>query len=215
MTTLELRVDAAITAGNRAQLYSLVAAAFRFPSSAFLDSVQSGGFRAAVEAAASRLPYPLEIAGPLGQGTTLDEAAFVQEYMAHFDVGGPSGPPCTLYEGEIGGGRLKVIEEVLRLYHYFGLQLADENGKRERPDHLALELEFLHALTTKEAELIERGLDPSAYRRAQRDFLRFHVADLVEQVQAMVAPRGIPFYSDLVALASAFCQAEQAHLSGL
>ena len=42
--------------------------------------------------------------------------------------------------------------EVSEFYKHFGLNMNQEEGKRELPDHLCAELEFLHFLTFKEAQ---------------------------------------------------------------
>jgi DMSO reductase family type II enzyme chaperone len=136
---------------------------------------------------------------------------FQSAYIGLFEVGGEMGAPSPLYEGEYGGGRMKVMEEVLRFYHYFGLRLSEE--KRDRPDHLASELEFMHLLTFKETEGLLQGADRSAYRQAEHDFLRFHLTDFVASVAGKIGGRGAPFYSDLAQLAHGFCAKEFAYLS--
>ena len=106
---------------------------------------------------------------------------------------------------------MKVIEEVLRFYHYFGLRLSED--KRDRPDHLASELEFMHVLTFKETEGLLQGVDRSAYRQAERDFLRFHLGDFVAVVANKIGARGAPFYSELAQVAHSFCAKELAYLA--
>ncbi len=213
-TELVPRVEV-IPTWNRSRLYSMLAYGFRFPEPARYEAIQGGAVLGATRAAIVGLPYPLAAPADLGTNLELSHEAFAQEYTSLFDVGGGDGPPCCLYEAEFGGGRLKVLEEVLRYYHHFGLQLAQGPGERDRPDHLGTELTFLHALTFKEAELLDGGREVAAYRRAERDFLRFHLTDFVAEVAAMVVPRGIPFYSELAGLAKRFCQAEQTYLAGL
>lgn len=103
------------------------------------------------------------------------------------------------------------MEEVLRFYHYFGLRISED--KRDRPDHLASEFEFMHLLTFKETEGLIQGVDRSAYRQAQRDFLRFHLTGFVSAVASKIGGRSAPFYSDLALLSNAFCTKELAYLS--
>jgi DMSO reductase family type II enzyme chaperone len=95
-----------------------------------------------------------------------------QEYTQLFDVGmGTGGPPCPLYEGcyRPDWGRSKLFEELLRFYDFFGLGLSPDS--RELPDHLTVELEFMHFLTYQEA----KAEDNISYLRAQRDFLKRHL----------------------------------------
>jgi DMSO reductase family type II enzyme chaperone len=195
-------------------VYARLAEALRYPSADLHRAVESGAFIAELRGVAAGLPYSLEIPGELS-AASLSVEAMQQAFIAVFDVGGEWGAPCSLYEGEYGGGRLKVLEEALRYYHHFGLRLSQERGRRDRPDHAATELEFLHALTFQEAALLNEGKAIRAYRDAQRDFLRVHLGDLLGQVAASVAPRGVPFYSALVAFGDRFCQAELAYLASV
>lgn len=196
--------------GRRSGLYSLLSKAFRFPSQEQYERVKSGQFADEVQQALSQLPYKGLRADALGRGTGLGYDEFQSRYIELFEVGGQHGPPCFLYEGEHGGGRMKVLEEVLRFYHYFGLRLSQE--KRDRPDHLASELEFMHVLTFKEADSLLQRKERGAYLKAERDFLRFHLNGLAARVAEEVGGSAVPFYSGLAQLGAAFCQSELAYL---
>ena len=209
--TLQLNGGEEIKIGNRSQVYALLSRAFRFPSEEDFKRVKDGQFANAVQTSLGGLPYNGLKGGDLGRGMAASYQEFQSSYIGLFEVGGELGAPCPLYEGEYGGGRMKVMEEVLRFYHYFGLRLSEE--KRDRPDHLASELEFMHVLTFKEAEGLLQGADRSAYRDAERDFLRFHLSDFTESVAAKVGGRAAPFYADLAQLVHGFCAKELAYLS--
>lgn len=199
--------------GSRSLIYSLLARGFRFPSPDYHEKVKRGQFADEAKSAIANLPYGGLQAGELGRNTPLSYEEFQSNYIGLFEVGGEHGYPCPLYEAEYGGGRMKVMEEVLRFYHHFGLRLSTE--KRDRPDHLALELEFMHALSFKEAEALTRGGGRGAYVSAERDLLRFHLGDFVASVASRVGERKVPFYSDLARLAEGFCQSELAYLLAL
>lgn len=96
------------------------------------------------------------------------------EYLATFELGGdaPSVPP---YEGfaRPADGREGILEDVLRFYEYFDVQLREDN--RDYPDHLVTELEFMAFLTGREAEALARRASPDAFRHAARDFLDRHL----------------------------------------
>ncbi|MBI2999433.1 MAG: molecular chaperone TorD family protein [Deltaproteobacteria bacterium] len=196
--------------GGRSGLYSLLSKAFRFPTPEQYERVKSGQFADEVQQALAQLPYDGLKADPLGRGAGLSYEEFQSRYIELFDVGGAHGPPCFLYEGESGGGRMKVMEEILRFYHHFGLRLSTE--RRDRPDHLASELEFMHLLTFKEAESLLQGKERGAYQKAERDFLRFHLNDFVATVAEKIGGTGVPFYAGLAQLSATFCQREVAHL---
>ncbi len=208
---LELNGSEQIKSGARSQVYALLARAFRFPAPEVFKEIQGGQFASAAQQSLASLPYNGLNGGTLGRATAMSYEAFQSSYIALFEVGGESGAPSPLYEGEYGGGRMKVMEEVLRFYHYFGLKLSEE--KRDRPDHLASELEFMHLLTFKETERLLQGADPTAYRQAERDFLRFHLTEFVAAVAGKVGGRAAPFYSEMTQLADAFCAKELAYLA--
>lgn len=208
---LQLNGSEEIKSGNRSQVYALLARAFRFPTSEEFQSVKGGQFASAAQQSIATLPYNGLQGGELGRGMVASYEEFQSAYIGLFEVGGELGPPCPLYEGEYGGGRMKVMEEVLRFYHYFGLRLSEV--KRDRPDHLASELEFMHLLTFKETEGLLQGADRSAYRQAERDFMRFHLSGFVAAVANKIGGRAAPFYSELAQLANTFCARDLAYLS--
>jgi DMSO reductase family type II enzyme chaperone len=214
MDTQKLQVKGSeeIKIAARSRIYALLSRAFRFPALDDFKQIQGGQFARAIEESLSNLPYNGLNGGTLGAKAALSYEAFQSSYIGLFEVGGELGAPSPLYEGEYGGGRMKVMEEVLRFYHYFGLKLSEE--KRERPDHLSSELEFMHLLTFKETEGLLQGADRQAYRDAQRDFVRFHLNDFVAAVAGKVGGRAAPFYADLTQLAQSFCAKELAYLAG-
>jgi DMSO reductase family type II enzyme chaperone len=208
---LDLRSSAAIQAGCRSRLYRLLASGFGFPTSEHYERVRGGAFLDEAQDAILNLPYQGLPVGQLGKGDGADYGDFQSNYIGVFEAGGKVGAPCFLYEGEYGGGRMKVMEEVLRFYHHFGLRLSVE--KRDRPDHLASELEFMHVLTFKEAEALDRGAGAHVYRRAQHAFLQSHLADFTASVAARIEGGQVPFYSDLAALAYGFCRNDLLYLT--
>jgi putative dimethyl sulfoxide reductase chaperone len=218
---LVLESQNAVSTGARSNLYALFALGFRYPTASLFEAVTNGQFLAEVKTAASELSYPFTVEGTLGLELTGDQRQFETQYLWLFDVGGPNPntgeweAPCFLCEAQHNGGRLKVMQEALRFYHHFGLSLSQEKGERERPDHLSTELEFMHALTFKEAELWQQGKNDAAripYQQAERDFLQFHLTDFLPQVAEKVVHRKISFYADLARVGEQFCQAELAYL---
>jgi len=78
------------------------------------------------------------------------------------------------------------------------------------PDHVTTELEFLHYLTFREAELCQQGLDPSSLRRAARDFLARHLCKWFPKLQAKLAKQQtLPFFPALVHFALTFFETDQ------
>jgi DMSO reductase family type II enzyme chaperone len=72
-----------------------------------------------------------------------------------------------------------VFEELMRFYTFFGLARADD---AEMPDHLSVELEFMHYLTHLESDPTLTDEARDSLQRAQRDFLGRHLSRLVQGV---------------------------------
>lgn len=105
-------------------------------------------------------------------------ARAVMEYGVVF--GHSVAGPCTPYEAEYGARSeaafAQRIADVTAFYRAFGLALSPQ--AMDRPDHLAVECEFMHFLACKEAYARERGTPEQVEtcRRAQREFVRSHLA---------------------------------------
>lgn len=91
------------------------------------------------------------------------------DYSGLFEVGS-QGPPVPIREdlqtGQLGSTR----EDIVRFYDYFGYALSEKFAWA--PDHLSVELEFMHYLCYREAEA---GDDALSYQLAQRDFTERHL----------------------------------------
>lgn len=125
------------------------------------------------------------------------------DYLRCFDpaVGAAA---ISLHESSyVSGEAGAVLEELVRFYEYFGLQRQPE---APLPDHLSVELEFMHFLCELEAAA---GSDRSAdaVRCAQRDFLDRHLLRLAERV----AERGSELELAAARVAIAACGATVRH----
>ncbi len=101
------------------------------------------------------------------------------------------------------------MEELVRFYNFFGLHLSPGL----MPDHVTVELEFMHYLAFKEAEARKSDGDVDSYLRAQRDFVQRHLANWWPLLAAAVKrQRPMPFYRALVALLERFLDAERTYL---
>ncbi len=210
---LEIKSSEETQVGGRSLLYFLLSQAFRFPSAEHYERVKGGRFADEVQGVIASLPYNDLKGGELGRGIGKSYEEFQGIFIALFEIGGAYGRPFSLYEAEYGGGRMKVMEEVLRFYHHFGLRLSEQ--KRDRPDHLALEFEFMHLLTFKETEALIQGKERGAYLRAEQDFLRLHLSDIVAALASGMGGREVPFYGELARLAESFIQKDLAYLQGV
>lgn len=185
-------------AAARSDCYRLFARSFAFPEKDFIAAAIGGEVEETVREALGALPYEVEAPEPGALIFTGDAELFESEYIRLFDVG-VGGPPCPLYGGLYYGDRMRVMEELVRFYNYFGLGLATE--RRELPDHLTVELEFLHYLTFREVEALHEGWDPAPFRRATRDVLDRHLLRSVPLLAARLEKHEAPRF--FVALARA------------
>jgi DMSO reductase family type II enzyme chaperone len=176
-----LKKPDALLAAARSTAHGALAECFLYPDAELIEMIRSG-------ALADRLRELLGMIDPAMveqvtwknlQDAGPDMDALQVEYTRLFDVG-TKGPPCALYGGSYLKSRMQSMEEGVRFYNHFGLSMSED--PHELPDHLATQLEFLHFLTYQEAELREKGEDPSAFMRAERDFIARHPGRWVPQM---------------------------------
>ena len=102
------------------------------------------------------------------------------EYSGLFEVGS-EGPPVPIREDLQTGQHAGTREDVVRFYDYFGYVLEEKFSWQ--PDHLSLELEFMHYLCFRETE---GGADVLSYQLAQVDFAERHLLRWVPRFAADV-----------------------------
>lgn len=89
---------------------------------------------------------------------------------------------CSLREGlYTEEDQSSVFEELMRFYSFFGLQRGEG---AEMPDHLSVELEFMHYLTHLESEATLEPEALASLHRAQHDFLTRHLQRVVRGLAA-------------------------------
>ncbi len=207
-TSIDSRAEAA-RAGARSEVYQLLAHAFAYPDSALYDDLSRGRWRAEVERALPRLPYDFSSPGaPPGEfAVSCDDLQ--TEYVRLFEVGAMGAAPCSLFAGHHEKDRMHVMEELIRFYDFFGLRL----GEGQLPDHITVELEFMHYLASMEAESLAEEEDRESYRRAQSDFLERHLAHWLPVLrEKLQRQEPLPFFAELVALADEFVRADRDYL---
>ncbi len=111
----------------------------------------------------------------------LDLDTLKYEYSALFEVGG-DGPPCPIREDLQTGQRKGTREDLVRFYNYFNYQLEEKFAWA--PDHLSVELEFMHFLCYREASA---ETDAASYQLAQVDFSERHPVSWVPELAGSVA----------------------------
>lgn len=226
--TPPLETEEQIRSANRSRLYRFFSESLRYPEALFCESLRDGSFSRSAEELLASLPYPAEElreqARRLDLPRDLPQQDIEVEFVRLFEAGIGS-PPCPLVEGVYDRDRRAVLKELILFYNHFGLSYV-EGSQAERPDHLGLELEFLHYLTFKEVLAIQSGKDACGYRRAQIDFLVRHplswTGKLVEKVECICgnvpedcSREAVLFYGRLLRLLHGFLEADFHYLEAL
>jgi DMSO reductase family type II enzyme chaperone len=200
-------------AAARSRAYAVFAELFDYPDQELCRSIRDGAIALALREVLAEVHPALAEGDFTGLAEPGPDDELAVEYTRLFDVGAGA-PPCPLYEGVYGGARMKTMEECVRFYHHFGLALPE--APRELPDHLVTELEFLHYLAFREAEALEGGEDPGAWRRAARDFALRHPARFLGKLEARLARAGaMPFFRALAGRLAGFVAHDAARLVAL
>ncbi|MFV2091430.1 MAG: molecular chaperone TorD family protein, partial [Pseudomonadales bacterium] len=111
-----------------------------------------------------------------------------------------------------------LMEEVFRFYQHFGLNVAKlaEAGLKELPDHLCVQLEFLHYMTYLEANALRSPpatANLGALRRAQCDFITRHPGSWINALTLKLTQAdSTGFYANVSVLLNRFMQQERLFL---
>ncbi|HHQ14572.1 MAG TPA: hypothetical protein ENK16_06050 [Chromatiales bacterium] len=103
-----------------------------------------------------------------------------RQYSGLFEVGS-DGPPVPIREDLQAGQRSGTREDLVRFYDYFDYRL--DQGFAWQPDHLSVELEFMHYLCYGESRNDD---NVSSFQLAQADFSTRHLANWVPQLSRKV-----------------------------
>lgn len=193
------RINQAI---GRAQLYGFLAMAYLYPTENWSEDLPLVGSVVARLAGAPPWPDCAPLSLPDLQAA----------YRRAFGAAG-----SLPYETEYGlpheFRQAQELADIAGFYRAFGFTVGGE--VRERPDHLAAELEFMHVLALKEAYALANGLDEQAAVcvEGQTRFLADHLGawvDLFAESLSLNTAEGP--YSLLARFTAAWVHAEAARL---
>ncbi|MDP2673318.1 MAG: molecular chaperone TorD family protein [Dehalococcoidia bacterium] len=214
MSTKVSKKPATRTALARAQTYALLARAFGRPDAWFEADAAEGRFGGALSEALTALGHQ-ELAAAAAAIGGVPEAPLTDEFARLFNPSMHGN--CPPYETEYTAAhvfmRVQQLADVAGFFRAFGLRVAA--GFRERPDHIATELEFMQVLTLKEARALARRERAHAgiCRRAQARFLQEHLGRwLAPYCQKLTALGGAGFYARIAGLARDFAAKDAARL---
>ncbi|MCL6553820.1 MAG: molecular chaperone TorD family protein, partial [Firmicutes bacterium] len=171
---------------RRSLVYRFLSAAMRPPGEGLADA-DAAQWQAVVQAAGGVSPEAaaaLEAAGRACADMGEETLSVAYHRLFGHRVGGD----CPVYEAQyLPGGifpQAQCLADVAGFYRAFGLEVGEE--VRERPDHISLELEFMHVLAYREA-YARRHHGPDEVgllADAQRAFLRDHLGRWVPALSA-------------------------------
>jgi DMSO reductase family type II enzyme chaperone len=201
----------------RSLVYGVFAAAVEYPDTEMLETIRSGMIAERLSELLTEIDSELVTDADWGAlaDTGEDEDSLQVQYTRLFDVGHTGTPPCSLTGGSYNDARIKTLEELVRFYNHFGFSMVDATQEipMEHPDHLAVELEFLHVMTFQEASKLEQNDDPAPYQRAQRDFVHRHPARWIPQLRESLGTEQPPAYlEELFRLLDKFLRYEDQRL---
>jgi DMSO reductase family type II enzyme chaperone len=196
----------------RSALYRFFSVACAYPTAGRFRTLRDEALptaRAAAPVAARRLAPRLEALFAHLEDITLEEL----QSQFHRAIGHLPLPDCPSYEAGYLGDALfreeNVLADIAGFYRAFGLLIGSE--ERERPDHVTVELEFMHVLTLKEAiARVHHGpAEVGICRRAQRRFWRDHLGRWLPSFGLLLAAR-VPegLYKDIGAILKEFAEVE-------
>jgi len=177
-TPYRRRATQAERAAARSTLYRFLSLGFLYPEAENLARLRSGIEEAAVCLKFLGYSHVLPTLHSAREALPLTCKALEKHYLKTW--GHTISPTCSPYEMEYGPAHIyqktQGLADVSGFYHAFGLKLSSQT--RERPDHLSMELEFMHFLTWKEVYGLKQGHDSEKVtlcRQAQAKFLEEHL----------------------------------------
>jgi putative dimethyl sulfoxide reductase chaperone len=197
----------------RAALYRLLALAFAYPTTRSLEATLellpvARTAATLIDERTARWTDRLGDALEAGADARSLEAAYQSIFTITYSEDCP--PYETAYSASHIFEQVAQQADIAAFYRAFGVQ-----SQAERPDHLAMEIEFCYLAAAKEAHARARGETDhvSITRDAQRAFLRDHLARWAPSIALRVAARGegTP-YAAAGRLLDAFVAAEERYL---
>ena len=170
-------------ARSRGALYSILARALSTPTATLCGTVSDGLFYTAVQEALAGAPALhrncLDSGLALKLASDEDVEALSDTMLVEHTRLFSTGLLCPHYEADFVAAdsfrSMHVIADVARMYAAFGVRVA--SGAAERPDHIAVELDFMNWLGSKEGHAAQQRQTGNVKlcRRAQRLFFREHL----------------------------------------
>ncbi len=198
----------------RSAAYRLLSQAMMYPSEDVIATLREEDLpqaQAAAEILDETFSEPLAAFAKELQNATPDdlqrEHGHIFTHLLSLDC-----PPCeTVYTAREIFEETAQLSDIAGFFRAFGMELAD----RERPDHITVELEFMHLLTSKEALAhLHHGAEKARLCRVvQRKFVEEHLGRWGRQFAQQLAGRAPEsLFAATALLLDAFLADEVAYL---
>ncbi len=133
------------------------------------------------------------------------------EFLGAFDPS-VSKSGCSLYESAHSEReQMALYEELVRWYDHFGLQ---RKTRAELPDHISIELEFMHFLAYREHVMESHRDSVETLRSAQRAFLEKHLFPLTKAIKQNMRKTAAQRYKAIAEAAHDFVDWQIVYLNG-
>ena len=204
MDTISRRIE---EAHARSALYRYLSTLYVYPDSASWQTLH--------ESSPGDLERVLSVLGWSAKGSTrlperlqaMTAEQFASEHVAIF--GHTAAGELRPYEAGYGAHHVfqetQCLADVCGFYGAFGLEPSET--QRERPDHIAVELEFMHVLALKEAYALlhEWGENADLCTQAEIGFLRDHLGRWAPSFLKRLSDRSGGGIFELIADVTAAC----------
>ena len=217
MTTVAVetkREQAAHRALARSALYQYLSQSLAYPSEDVIATLRDSDAPQVAEEAAYLASRPATLFAELaGQLRDTDAATIQSEHRRIFShILSADCPPTEMaYTTDNIYQETQDMTDLTAFFRAFGLELAE----KERIDHISVELEFMHALTFKEAYAqVHHGPEKARLCRvAQRKFLQDHLARWAPMFAKLLKEKaGGGYFAGVASLTEAFISEEVAML---
>jgi DMSO reductase family type II enzyme chaperone len=216
MLDSQARTEETERALARSQVYVWLSRAFRYPDAELVAMIERS-VPTVLQPSLDRLAegvrqgWRTSLDSLRASSANLDLSQLQSEHRQVF--GHIESSPSPPYETRYGTGHLfqqtQQLADIAGFYRAFGLTLSDE--AHERPDHLTIELEFLHFLCFKEAYALQHhGAEQAELcRDAERTFLTDHLLQWASSfAKRLQEAAGGGWYGQLGALFATFLSME-------
>jgi len=199
----DLQTDAQRRFLARANVYRLLSACYYEPEESFLEEDVFGQLeRALSDLGSERAPEARAMEACFRASSAEDlRIDYTRLFLGPFDIRARPYGSIYLDSGNIVMGDSTMA--VLALYREGGFHISDEFT--EMPDHVAVELEFLHLLNARRGNGHVDGIDRGRLERLERIMLEEHLGRwIVPFTEAVKHGAGTDFYRKLADLTQCF-----------